>query len=94
MNQSVQIDNVLEDRSIQNDGAPMGVDCSIQKYGPSGEDISIQPTLRYQDVSISMSRKEQSFGVQGGVSVKEQSNQFSIVELEDEEVQIEPDAVD
>lgn len=65
------------------------VDQSIQKYDNiEHNDISIQPSFAYQDVSISMSKKDKSFGVSAAVSVKNQSNQLSVISQEDEEIQM------
>ena len=76
INESVQIEVIQHDMSVQMFEDGLAVDCSIQKYGPAGEDISIQkstlsrhdasiqPSNRNQDKSISMSKKERSFGIQ------------------------------
>lgn len=54
------------------------VDQSIQGSLPYN-DVSIQPSFGYQDVSISMSKKDKSFGVSARVSVRNQSNQLSVI---------------
>ena len=105
VNHSAQIDVVQYDMSVQKYEDGLAVDCSIQNYGPVGEDISIQkstlqrndvsvqPSQRMQDQSVSMVRGERSMGVQQAASVREHSNQFSISQ-QDEEMQFGVNMVD
>ena len=76
VDQSIQKYDSIEynDISIQKDINQSRVDYSIQGSIPH-HDVSIQPSFGYQDVSISMSRRDRSFGA----SVKNQSNQLSVI---------------
>jgi hypothetical protein len=64
VSRSAQVGVVLNDMSIQKYEDGLAIDCSIQKYGPAGEDfsiqnsrmpvheVSVQRTLAYRDRSI------------------------------------------
>lgn len=53
-------------------------DVSVQKSYTRHQDVSIQPTQRYNDRSVAVSYNNRSFGIQEGVSVQEEGNQFSV----------------
>lgn len=80
VNHSAQVDFKLVDQSIQKYDNVEHNDISIQKdLNVSRVDHSIQPSFGYQDVSISMSRKDRSFRASAVASVRNQSNQLSVI---------------